>query len=263
MERKKIYYIAAGVLLVMALIFVFLFWQNRTSRPADEATQTDAVTTGSANNGTTEPQTEEVSGENSYVRPQGTYFEVQTDGSVLWSFEEDFDLEIYDLEECRQEVAQEIAACNQEAGGDAMKLISMSEAEGVLTTVFSFRDADTLTEYCNTYNRPEEPFVFFYGTVAEALAAGFSLEENYDSQTAEVSYLTEDLKQDASVTVLITNGAGQLQSRQGSLICFGGSAALSDGIVRGTGEANSLVFFQSESQEPQEEVQPEAPQTES
>ncbi|MDD3367959.1 MAG: hypothetical protein PHP50_03585 [Lachnospiraceae bacterium] len=101
----------------------------------------------------------------------GTIVSVEKNGSVKNTIIEDFSAEYYDVEELKNLVLTEIAEYNKANGGNAISIDSLEQKKDS-TDVRVVMNYATAEDYAS-FNETE----FFYGTVAEAKEAGFSVTE--------------------------------------------------------------------------------------
>ena len=90
----------------------------------------------------------------------------EKDGSVIEHLAEEFDTSVYSVDEWKEEATAEITAFNETYGED-VKLTDIAYENGVLRCTITYPGDDAY------YELNSQPL--FYGTVAQALKAGYSL----------------------------------------------------------------------------------------
>ncbi len=93
---------------------------------------------------------------------------VDKEGKIIETVVEDFSMPQYSTEELSLTIAEEVAAYNSEVGVDTVTLEHFKVENGIVKTQMQFKSA---ADY-EVFNNVE----FFNGTIADALAAGFSLD---------------------------------------------------------------------------------------
>lgn len=92
---------------------------------------------------------------------------VKNDGSVIATFVEDFSQSYYDTEELKADTEADVLAYNTNAGEDKVEM-TFFEVEGNIAKMqMEFSDTATYRDYIGE--------TVFYGTIAEALEAGYDL----------------------------------------------------------------------------------------
>lgn len=93
---------------------------------------------------------------------------VDKEGKVTETVVEDFSMPQYSQDELNTQIAEEMAAYNATAGEDTVTLEYFTVENSIVKTQMTFR---TAADYAAFNNVP-----FFNGTIADALAAGYTLD---------------------------------------------------------------------------------------
>jgi hypothetical protein len=106
----------------------------------------------------------------SYAADESTVF-VRKDGSVVTTDVEEFDADTYDEAGLKSYVDETISAYNDENGKDSIKRKSLSVKNGKATLTLAYASAQDYQNFTD--------IELFTGTLAEALAAGYSFDEEF------------------------------------------------------------------------------------
>lgn len=93
---------------------------------------------------------------------------VDNKGKVIETVVEDFSMPHYDEEELNKSIEEEMTAYNESVGKEAVNLEYFKVENGIVKTQMTFESA---ADY-EAFNNVE----FFTGTIADALAAGYSMD---------------------------------------------------------------------------------------
>lgn len=131
---------------------------------------------------------------------EGSYIQLNKDGSVEATIVELFDKDYYKVDELVAMTNQEIAAYN---GAITLKEY---ELDGInMKMVFTFNDVDTYNSYM--------PYKLYVGTVQEAYNAGYSIDRILRSTSSKGETIDRDnLLNMASSKVIIVDGAIALKT---------------------------------------------------
>jgi hypothetical protein len=105
-----------------------------------------------------------------YSADESTVF-IKKDGSIVSTDVEEFDTDTYDEDGLKTYIDETISAYNNENGKDSVKRKSFSVKDGVATLSLSYASASDYSKFTGTE--------IFTGSVAEALAAGYSFDDEF------------------------------------------------------------------------------------
>lgn len=89
------------------------------------------------------------------------------DGTVTEYLSEEFPIDLYDIDEWKAECTSQIDECNKALGTEAIKLGNVQLSDSILKCSLDYADDDAYYELNGT--------AFFYGTISQAIKAGYSL----------------------------------------------------------------------------------------
>lgn len=104
---------------------------------------------------------------------EGTSVKFQKDGTVVNTIIEDFDESIYNVDELKSMVLNEVAAFNSSTEEKSISVDKLEAADGKVTVVMTYAGAEKYAEFNEK--------VLFYGTVSEAYAAGLNFDITLNS----------------------------------------------------------------------------------
>jgi hypothetical protein len=107
-----------------------------------------------------------------YSADESTVF-IKKDGSVVSTDVEEFDTDTYDEDGLKTYIDETISAYNDENGKDSVKRKSLSVKDGTATLTLAYASASDYTKFTGTD--------IFTGSIAEALAAGYSFDDEFAS----------------------------------------------------------------------------------
>jgi hypothetical protein len=105
-----------------------------------------------------------------YAADESTVF-IKKDGSIVSTDVEEFDTDTYDEDGLKTYIDETISDYNDENGKDSIRRKSLSVKEGVATLTLTYASAADYTNFTGTE--------IFTGGVAEALAAGYSFDDEF------------------------------------------------------------------------------------
>ena len=121
---------------------------------------------------------------------------IYENGKVLSTSIESFDENAYDKGELKSYIRETISDYNKEKGSTLVRQKSFNLKNGVATSVLHYADADAFTDFFGTE--------LFVGTIAEAMAEGFSFDIPFASVNGKVTEVTsEEFVLDESYKVAI------------------------------------------------------------
>jgi hypothetical protein len=140
----------------------------------------------------------------SYAADESTVF-VLKDGSVVTTDVEEFDEDTYDEDSLKSYVDEAISAYNEEIGEKTVKRKSLSVKDGKATLTIAY---DSAADYTNFTG-----ISLFAGSVAEALAAGYSFDDTFVKvQNGDFAACdTSDFLNEAGYKVVIIRGNARVQ----------------------------------------------------
>lgn len=159
------------------------------------------------------------------------------DGGFTQCRVEDFDREDYQLDELdgmiRQEVRDYLGGASEEGGPVAVEQVSRLEENGSQVMVaLHFSDSEVYGDYRARVDK--QPCELFYGTVREALAAGYDLAAVLRDVKKGEAVTSEQLEKIGDSRVIIFEEALQIRCPS-RVLYIGGSARITDaGYVDGT-----------------------------
>jgi hypothetical protein len=140
----------------------------------------------------------------SYAADESTVF-VRKDGSVVTTDVEEFDADTYDEADFKSYVEDAISAYNGESGEKTVKLKNLSVKDGKATLTIAYDSAEDYTDFTG--------ISLFSGSVAEALAAGYSFDDDFVKvQNDEfLACSTDEFLNEAGYRVAIIRGDARVQ----------------------------------------------------
>lgn len=109
---------------------------------------------------------------------------IYENGKILSTSKEAFDEEEYDKGELKSYMREVISAYNKEHGNGMVRQKSFKLKNGVATSVLQYADAATFTDFFGTE--------LFVGTIAEAMAEGYSFDIPFASVNGTVKEVSSD-----------------------------------------------------------------------
>jgi hypothetical protein len=141
----------------------------------------------------------------SFAADTGTVF-IRKDGSVVSTDVETFDTDQYDKDGLQTYIDDAISAYNEENGEENVKCKSLNVKDGVATLTITYATADDYQKF--------NGIELFTGSVAEALAAGYSFDDSFANvQGGEISACDDvsEFLDDSSYKVVIIRGNTNVQ----------------------------------------------------
>lgn len=150
---------------------------------------------------------------------------VEKNGRITYYLVGDLDREYYSLSELSAMAADEAARFNQDAGKDGAALVdrveTLPENESRAMIVYQFDSCQSFNDFVRKFNKGEGNF--FYGTVDEALRAGYT--DGAMKDVKDGTLITEEqLRQEGTKKLIIT-------AEKAVIYCPGKAAGLSEGAV--------------------------------
>lgn len=102
-----------------------------------------------------------------------TSVKFEKDGTVINTIIEDFDESLYNVDELKSMVLNEVASFNSSSGANSISVDKLEAKDGKVTVSMSYAGAAKYEEFNEK--------VLFYGTVSEAYAAGINLDITLNS----------------------------------------------------------------------------------
>jgi hypothetical protein len=141
----------------------------------------------------------------SYDADESTVF-ICKDGSVVTTDVEEFDADTYDEDGLQSYIDEAISAYNEESGEESVKRKSLSVKDSVATLTITYASAG---DYQNFTGIP-----LFTGSIAEALAAGYSFDDTFAKVKDGAILACDDVSEflnDSSYKVVIIRGNTNVQ----------------------------------------------------
>ncbi len=89
------------------------------------------------------------------------------DGGVTEYLSEEFPIDLYDIDEWKSECNDQIDSCNKASGDEVVKLKDVELSDSILRCSIEYRDDDAYYDF--------NGIALFYGTIGQAVKAGYSL----------------------------------------------------------------------------------------
>jgi hypothetical protein len=141
----------------------------------------------------------------SYAADESTVF-IKKDGSVVTTDVEEFDADTYDEDGLKSYIDEAISTYNEQNGAETIKLKSLSVKDGKATLTITYASAG---DYENFTGIP-----LFTGSVAEALAAGYSFDDTFAKVKDGAILACDDVSEfldEAGYKVVIIRGNARVQ----------------------------------------------------
>lgn len=167
---------------------------------------------------------------------------VKKDGSVVSVDVENFDANTYDEQGLKEYVEQTISEYNEENGKNLVKLKNLSVKDGQAKLTLQYASA---ADY-----RKLSGIDFFAGTLAEALAAGYTFDADFASVKDGVPFAcdTGEFINDSSYKVVIIKGNTNVQVKGKIAYVSTANTKLLDGSTVSIREGNFLFGTSADTQ---------------
>lgn len=168
---------------------------------------------------------------------------VKKDGTVVSVDVENFDANTYDEQGLKEYVEQTISEYNEENGKNVVKLKNLSVKDGQAKLTLQYASA---ADY-----RKLSGIDFFAGTLAEALAAGYTFDADFASVKdgmPQAACDTGDFINDSSYKVVIIKGNINVQIKGKIAYVSTANTKLLDGSTVSVREGNSLFGTSADTQ---------------
>lgn len=169
-----------------------------------------------------------------------TSIAIAKDGTVTSYLVEDFDKEYYDISELASMAITEAADYNTQNQTGEMVLVTVDKVEvledgsGKVMVTHKYNNSETFTDYNDS--------VLFYGTVQEAVNAGYGLDA-VKSVKDDTILSEEELVQNAEKHVIITKEKVKIYCPEKVTHVSEGAAVVADGSVDATQAQDTVVIL--------------------
>lgn len=169
---------------------------------------------------------------NDYHADESTVF-VEKKGTVVTTDVENFPEDTYNKEELEEYINGIISEYNQENGDKSVVLDSLTVEEGVAEMIISYATGEDYAKFTEK--------TFYSGSVAEALAAGYTFEGDFIDVSNGKTCSKESVTEDGTLKVAVIQGETAIQVN-GTIVYY------SAGIAK-LENKNTLSVFVKEAEE--------------
>lgn len=134
---------------------------------------------------------------NDYHATESTVF-VEKKGKIVTTEVESFPEDVYDKNELETYIKDTLLAYNEENGDKSVVLESLTVEENVAEMILSYASAEDYVKFIGKS--------FFSGSVAEALAAGYTFEGDFIDASSGETCSKEDAMEDGTLKVAVVQG---------------------------------------------------------
>ena len=173
-----------------------------------------------------------------------TLLTIQKDGTLIRKNVEEFNKDIYKLDDLKKAVNEEIKEFNESKGSSskAVTLVDLQKEGSNVALELKFKSAGDYKKYVAAYDSPNNKVIFYSGDSDEADTDALKMPEKLVKADGSTTVKTKDVIEEDGLKLVATNQEESIEI-DGEVQYMNDGATCEDGRITGKKGTNTYVLY--------------------